>query len=233
MNKGVLLVGLVVLDASALVLTNGPNANVTAPENPAVGWQFVADNGPYIACGRRLFCSVQHVSFVEPIYRGELYHIDLLIEPPASDVRFLVVDHDVPEFSPIYICPTNGVVLGPVWLVGGGVGTGDVVGGTNYFWGAEATRRLRWASSGSASLIFELGYYVWRSDQAGASSGDSGYGAFTSDGRYIGPIQFGANPMTVGQWQSGGGIASAYLDWLNGDIPPKPRAPGAVSVTAH
>jgi hypothetical protein len=220
-----------------LVLTNGPAANVTAPADPRVGWQFVASNGPYTACARRVFASVQHVGgFVEPVYRGHLYHIERLIEPPGSDLRLLVVTEDLPAWAPIYRPNTNEwkTTLTNVWIVAGGAGTGQMVP-PDYYWGGQESKRLRWSSSGDCYLVPANGYYVWRSDKAGAADGDSGYAVFTDDTQYIGPIQWGRNPVTVGLHQSGGILLANYLSWFPPDTappkPPEPKTPGPVSIT--
>lgn len=233
---------LLCIPARGLVLTNGPDADISEPQDQRIGWRLVAQNGPATACGPRLACSVQHVGIFEPIFQGLPFHVLQVIEPVGSDVRFMVLDRDLPGYAPIY-ANTNWPSLNRIWLVAGGVGTGSVVGGTNFAWGAEGqwpvgTRRLRWGWSDHAEFVPEFHTFLWRFDQAASASGDSGYAAFTEDGQYIGPIAFGANPCELGSSYSGGRAAGAYLDLIKDYIgpsknaPPKPRVISNLTVKA-
>jgi len=221
----------------ALVLTNGPDAHVTDPLTTRVPWRFVADNVAWTACGPRLVCSVQHVTPPDPIFAGQTYSVILQILPPGSDVRFGVVDRDLPAYAPIY-APTNGwPPVDHIWLVAGGVGCGTVTGGTNFQWGAEGewpvgSKRKRWGESRFCFFVPDLHYFVWEFTQAASASGDSGYGAFTDDGQYIGPIQQGENPCILGTRQSAGRLAGTYLEWIKDYLPtnsvPKPPKPRVI-----
>jgi hypothetical protein len=219
------------------MLTNGPDANVTAPTNAAVGWQFVADNGPFTAMGPRLTCSVQHVGIFEPVFAGQLYHITKVIEPPSSDVRFMVLDRDI--VSGYATLVTNWTGITSVWIVGGGDGTGQVVGDL-YYWGGQTSQRKRWGgNTGFTEVLTCCGVpqCAITFTTCATASGDSGYAIFTGDGRYIGPVFGGENPAQLGGWPSKGKLAGFYLDWIKDYLPvppstpPRPKTP--VSLTVH
>lgn len=226
-----------------LVLTNGPDANVTEPADPRIPWRMVADNTAWTACGPRLVCSAGHVFPPDPVFNGQGYHVIQQILPPGSDVRFGVVDRDLPAYAPIY-SPTNGwPQLSHIWIVGGGVGTGRIEG-SNYYWGAEGfwpegSKRKRWGWASLCTCVPDLHYFIWTFVQAASSSGDSGYAVFTADGQYVGPIAFGCdNPTPIMCPSSGGKLAGTYLeyikDWLPTNSvpvhPPKPVAPTGIKV---
>jgi len=237
---------LLCLPARALVCTN-LDENVLEPPNPNCGWRFVAENAAWTACGPRLVCSVQHVFPPSPVFGGQTYNLVLQILPPGTDIRFGVVDRDLPGYAAIYVSTNGWPPLDKLWLVAGGVGCGNVVGGTNFYWGAEGqwpagSRRLRWGYSGSAFMVpgDGLDYFVWRTDQCGSASGDSGYAAFTADGRFLGPVRFGDNPVVLGANQSGGKLAGRFLDWIKPYLPtngvpvqpPKPKTVSSVKIEA-
>ena len=211
--------------SEALILTNGPDANVTAPTNSMVGWQFCSDGGSGCFIAPRVFASVAHVPVSGVTYRGKDYHVSRIIEPKGVDLRFTIVDRDVPAWAPVYIPTAENLPVNNVWISAGGVGAGRMVGGTNIFWGGEHTKRRRWCGSDLLLMVEPFNYFVWRNSQCCAGNGDSGGAVFTSDGRFIGPIKFGDQPFVLNTFNSGGVPVYKFLHLVAEYMPSKTNAP--------
>lgn len=225
---------LLCLPCHAIVLTNGPDANVSGP---APGWDYTGDSGRWAVIAPRVAVGVAHVPPASFYYHGEYYGYTEVIQPVGVDLVFLVLNRDAPSYARVW-SPTNDTVFLPrTYIIGGGVGS---VSSTNWSWGANGwppagTWRKRWGYSDSTIILKPQAQFVWRSDQCVAGSQDSGGAVFTADGEYIGPIQYGGNPLVLGQYQSGGVLACQYLhlvqQWMPTNQPPKPRKP--VNITLN
>jgi len=213
------------------------------------GWEFVADNFGATAIAPRVFVSVAHIGYTAVSYRGELYGVEKVIEPPGADLRFIIVNRDVPAWVGIYDGSTNGwAPLTKLYVVGLGVGAGAVT--QNPFaigWGADGafpagSQRKRWSTSADTFFVAELHYYVFRSDHCGTASQDSGCASFTAETppRLVGTLNFGENPVVIGNAQSGGKLVATYLDWIKPYLPtngvpvqpPKPKTVASVKIEA-
>ena len=205
---------------NGLILTNGPEANLTAPATLNVGWQYCV--GAATAIGPNLFCQVKHVPVTGFMLNGVAYSVVKVIEPADWDIRFVVVDKTITNYAKLYICPTNYPDLNKGYIVGWGVPRGLPAGANSWWWGNEEfPRRKRWAETDSVKF-YSSGYFIWKTSQAGSGNGDSGGGVFTDKGEFIGPIKFGDNPVTVGVYESGGLIASEFMSYIK-DYLPKPE----------
>lgn len=213
------IIAIGIIPVNALVLTNGPDANITAPTNKNVGWQYCT--GGATAIGPRLFCQVKHIPVTGFTLNGIDYSVMKVIEPPDFDIRFIVVDKIMTNYAKLYMGYTNTDTLNLAYMVGNGV-TGERINNTTWKWSTESTRKKRWGYTGKLMMIYrspDLNYFLWRTDQAASSSGDSGGGVFTENGEFIGPIKFGDNPVILGDFQSGGVIAGPFYDLIKEYVP--------------
>lgn len=215
--------------SEALILTNGPDSNVTAPTNSMVGWQFCSDGGSGCFIAPRVFASVAHVPVSGIMYRGQAFHVTKVVEPKGVDLRFTIVDRDVPAWAPVYIPAVEELPVNNVWISAAGVGAGRSVGGTNIFWGGEHTKRRRWCGSDLLLMRESSNYFVWRNSQCCAGNGDSGGGVFTSDGRFIGPIKFGGEPFVLNAFNSGGVPVYKFLHLVAEFMAAATNSPAAAS----
>lgn len=219
------ILSLLAFQVNALIITNGPLANTSAPDNETAlkCWNWVAEGWsakdktplPCTAVGYRVFCAVTTTQPIKQVtYKGEdgqlvTNVVEKYVDSRDRGIRFLIMKDPLLSWAPVATDTPTGISNEfPILVVSYGVGckssdgtSCDVVNG-KWLWGSDNMKS--WGSAQGVRV--GPGIYVnWKmggDNACQAGPGDRGGGTFNAAGEFLGPISAFSNPTTKTSWSA-------------------------------